>query len=177
MLHMLLAAAIFAGPTKPLTTQDRLASYIVSVHVGAAQYADLLAERILWESQVHGLDPALFAAICYVESRYHLYQPGHDPRYHLASLWQIYPDSRWLKISRIRRMILSRDVVLSTFRAAALVAYWASRCGHTASCYAHYQSGYAKVSRGYVVALYSAAKTIRRHIHHGAQPTTSPSAH
>jgi len=165
MYPILLALSLAITPAMKPTETQLLARYIVSVHEGAEPYAEELAERIIAESRFFGLSVSLFASVGYIESRYHMYQPGQNPRDYLGSLWQIYPDKDWRKISRKQRMELSIHVPLNTWRAATILAYHASRCGHTPRCYARYQSGNRNVSRGYVYELYRQAKVIRRVLH------------
>lgn len=156
----LIALAILSQPV-PSSRADRLATYIVSVSPTAAPYALELAERILYEATAQRLDPALLAAVCQSESWYQLYPRG-GPGTHLAGLWQVYPDATWLAIPRARRLELQRSVVVSTWRAASILAYHVASCGaQTPACYARYQSGGPVVRRGYVVGLYLRARALR----------------
>jgi len=158
MLHIaMIALAVLSRPT-PTTPAHRLAAHIVETSPSAAPYAQELAERILWESQHYGLDPALFAAIGYLESRYRMYPHGGRPETHLASLWQVYPSTAWLTIPRAERMRLSRSVVVSTGRAALILArHVRGRSG--AAVYARYNR--TPPRRSYIVALYRRARVIR----------------
>lgn len=143
------------------TPADRLADWIASTSPRAAPYAGELAARILYESQVHDLDPALFAAIGYLESRYRLYPHGGGPQTHQAALWQVYPSREWLAIPRAQRLRLSQSLVWSTWRAASILAYHVSRCrGGGPACYCRYNRRPCR--RGYMVALYQRGREIRR---------------
>ena len=129
------AAVLTALMVSPAPARDRLAAHIVSVHAGAAPYAEELADRIRAEALHFGLDPALFAAVAEVESRYHLRQRGEQ----LASVWQVYPDATWLTIPRAERLVLQRDLVVATWRAAVILAYHVSRCrGGGPACYCRF---------------------------------------
>lgn len=159
MLAVLLAAALCAGPV-PLTRTDRLAQYIVEVSPEAEPYAVELAARIVWEARHYRLDVALFAAIGYLESRYLLYPHGGGPGTHLAAPWQVYPTPDWLRIPRAERMRLSRSVVVSTGRAALVLANHVRRCRVTGpACYCRYNRRPCR--RGYIVALWRQARVIR----------------
>jgi hypothetical protein len=158
MLPAILAAAIFAGPTAPTTRTDRLAAYIITVNP-RAEHARELAERIVWEADSRGLDVAMFAAICYLESRFRLYPHGGGPETHLAAPWQVYPSKEWLLIPRAQRLRLSRDVVVSTWRAATILAHHVARCGNASACGCRYNR--VPCRRSYIVALYRQTKVIR----------------
>ena len=160
MIATLVCALVLGGPTLPARTPaHRLAHHIVSVSPSAAPYADELADRILWEAAHYRLDPALFAAIAYLESRYRLYPHGGGPGTHLAALWQVYPTEDWLRIPRAERLRLSRSVVVSTSRAALILARHVGRGPHAPATYCRYNR--TPCRRGYLVALYKRAKIIR----------------
>ena len=153
-------AVIAALMVSPAPSGGKLEAHIVRVHPGAAPYAGELAARIKAEAGHFGLDVPLFAAICEIESRYHLYQPGRRPADSLASIWQIYPDADWLAIPRMQRQRLSRDLVVATWRAAVILAYHVSRCRvRGPACYCRYNRQPCR--RGYIAELYKRARVIR----------------
>lgn len=170
MPALLLAAIILAGPTKPLTQEDRLAAYILEVNPRATYDTGELARRIIFEAQAHRLDVALFAAIGYIESRFRLYPHGGGPRTHQAALWQVYPDETWLLVPRPQRMELSRNLTWSTWRAATILAHLIGRSPHTPATYCRYNRRPCR--RSYIVALYRQAKRIRAVL--GKSPSRSP---
>ena len=118
-----------------------------------------LAERIIYEANHYGLDVALFAAIAWSESWYQLSARGTSGE---RGLWQVYPDADWKRQSRVDQRHWTRHIVLSTWRAATIVAHFAARHGHTAASYCHYNSGYAHCRRSYRAALRTRARAIRR---------------
>lgn len=158
-MHALMIALAIASSPAPSTQASRLAWHITTTSPSAAPYARDLATRILWESRHHGLDPALFAAICYLESRYRLYPHGGSSSTHLASLWQVYPSDVWLLQSRAVRLRLSWSVVVSTWRAAMILLGHVRRCGDGPACYCRYNR--TPCRRGYIVSLYRQARVIR----------------
>lgn len=169
-LVFILAAAIASGPiVEPRA--ERLAAYIANVSPEAEPYAMELSERILFESVTRGLDPALFAAIGYLESRYLLYPDGGEPETHLAAPWQIYPTREWLLISRVERMDLSRDLTVSTWRAAVILTWHVARRRrgprHTARVYCRYNR--TPCRRGYRAELFRQARIIREVVGIGVQ--------
>lgn len=169
MLHIVVLVALLGGPSLPApTAAHRLELHIVATSPSAGPYAAELAERILWEAHHHGLDPSLFAAICYLESRYLLYPHGGSPETHLAALWQVYPSDVWLLQSRAVRLRLSRSVVVSTWRAAVILLRHVRRCGDGPACYCRYNR--TPCRRGYIVALYRQARVIREVLMHHGRP-------
>ncbi len=163
IITYILALAITSGPIAP-SRAERLADHIISVSPKAQPYAREMADRILFESDTRGLDPALFAAIGYLESRYLLYPHGGKPETHLAAPWQILPTREWLTISRGERMAYSRDLVISTWRAATILSWHASRVRrgrnpHAAAVYCRYNR--TPCRRGYRAELFRRAELIR----------------
>jgi hypothetical protein len=165
MTALLLALAIAVAPAPEPTQAEKLALYITTVYHGAESYAPELAARIIFESRHYGLDVALFAAICHTESWFSLMAHGTSGEW---GLWQIYPDRTWRRMSKIDQMHWSWHIVIATWRAATILAYHVRRCNtHTAHCYARYNSGFAPVRPGYVYALRTRARAIRRAMMHG----------
>jgi hypothetical protein len=163
LITYILALAITSGPIAP-SRAERLAGYIVKTSPKAAPYAREMAERILFEADTRGLDPAMFAAIGYMESRYLLYPHGGKPETHLAAPWQIYPTREWLEISRAQRMVLSRDLAVSTWRAANILSWHVSRVRrgrnpHTPATYCRYNR--TPCRRGYRAELWKQSRIIR----------------
>ncbi len=167
-MHALVLALAIASSPAPSTLASRLAWHIMTTSPSAAPYAAELARRIIWEAEHHGLDPALFAAICYLESRYRLYPHGGSPTTHLTALWQVYPSDVWLLQSRAVRLRLSRSVVVSTWRAAMILLGHVRRCGDGPACYCRYNR--TPCRRGYIVSLYRQARAIREVLMHHGRP-------
>ena len=161
MTAIILALAVTVAPPPEPTQAEKLAGYIVTIYHGADSYAPELAERIIYEAEHFGLDVALLAAIAYNESWYQLSAKGTSGE---RGLWQVLPDSDWRKMSRADQRHWTRHIVISTWRAASIVAHHAARCGHSAACYCHYQSGYAKCRRSYSGALTTRSRAIRKAI-------------
>lgn len=156
MSALLLIIALVITP--PLSRVDRIEQYILSVYHGASSYSRELAERIVYESDNFGLDPALLTAIAHTESYFQLSARGTSGE---RSIWQILPDGNWRKMPLIDQLYWSRHIVISTWRAATIVRIHANRCGHTARCYAHYNSGYARPRRAYVARLIKRSMAVR----------------
>ncbi len=164
LITAVLCAVVLGGPTlPPRTPAQRLAIHITDVSPSASPYAVELAERIMFEAGHYGLDPALFAAIGFIESRFRLYPYNGRPETTLASPWRIYPTEEWLLIPRATRLRLSRDIVVSTARAALILARHVRRCKGGPVCYARYNR--TPPRRGYIVALYRRARILRRILH------------
>jgi hypothetical protein len=158
-MHALFLAVAIAIAPPPSTQAERLASYIVHTYHASESYADELAERIVWESSHYGLDPSLLTAICHLESWFSLMARGTSGE---RGLWQIYPDRTWRRMKPIDQRYWTWHIVISTWRAATIVAHWARRYGHSADAYCHYNSGYAPCRRGYVHKLRVRSEAIRR---------------
>jgi hypothetical protein len=192
MLAVMLAAAICGGPAPDYTTlpaptrHGRLRDYISRINPAAHSYAGELAGAILHESRRWDLDPHLMTAIVWTESYFQRRAPGSSGE---RGAWQImpglsylpraydalraamgglpgYPPDGWETLSREWRETVLRDLTLSTYLAAYLMAYHRRRCSYptTATCYARYNSGGARVRWGYVRRLARRAAHVRRRV-------------
>lgn len=157
---LLLSVAIAITPPAPSTQAERLERYITTVYHGADSYALELARRIIYEADHHRIPVELLAAVCHNESWFQLTARGTSGE---RGLWQVYPDDDWRKMTRVDQRHWARDIVYSTYRAAAILAYHLHRCkAQTARCAARYNSGGPRVRPGYVAALRTRARAIRR---------------
>lgn len=192
MLAVMLAVAVCGGPapdyaTLPAPTREgRLRDYISRINPAAHSYADELAGAILTESKRWGLSPHMMTAIVWSESYFQRRAPGSSGE---RGPWQIiprlsylpraydalraamgglpgYPVDGWATLPRKWRETVLRDITLSTYLAAYLMAYHKRRCRYptTARCYARYNSGNARVRRGYVHTLARRAYHVRRNV-------------
>ncbi|KKK81790.1 hypothetical protein LCGC14_2809910 [marine sediment metagenome] len=167
MHALLLALAIATAPAPEPTQAERLAGYITTVYHGADSYALELAQRIIWEADHFDLDPALFAAVAHNESWYQLTARGTSGE---VGIWQIYPDRMWRRMKPIDQMHWTWHIVISTWRAATILAHHVRRCGPGPRCYCHYNSGYAPCRRGYIASLRTRSRAIREVLMHHADP-------
>jgi hypothetical protein len=171
---LLLAALLFPIPHTP-TQSDKLTAHILRVYPKCT-YARTLADHILLESAVRGLDPAMLAAIAWTESGYRTWVRGSSGEY---GLWQLM-DGNWLSapweeirgqrpswrgLGKMGRRGAIMDVRVSTYLAAWLLEYHTGRCGdHRAVCAARYQSGGPRVTGYYVRRLKRRSAIIRGHL-------------
>lgn len=169
MHALLLALAIATAPAPEPTQAERLAGYITTVYHGADSYALELAQRIIWEADHHRMPVEMLAAVCHNESWFQLTAKGTSGE---RGLWQVYPDEDWRRMSRLNQRHWARDIVYSTYRAAAILAYHLHRCGaHTATCAGAYNSGnHWHVRRGYVARLQTRSRAIREVLMHHGRP-------
>lgn len=184
MTSILLAAAIMMSPPVAPTRTGRLAAYIGTINPNASPYAKRLAGAILGASRRHRINPHMLAAICWSESYFQLQAPGASGelgpyqiigRFDLVSwAWDDavqamyglpdYPDAWWHQYDRETQAKALRDPVLSTYMAAAIVAWHQARCMYpgTARCAARYNSGGPDIRWGYAHRLARRAYHIRR---------------
>lgn len=125
------------GIARSRVITKRLAAFIVKTQPRAKGYAKVLARRIVLESRAHGLDPAIMAAIAWIESDYRT--RARNSRDGSHGLWQLmardsymsrawaelrragrtagYPAASWWRIGARNRIRAMRDIRLSTYMA------------------------------------------------------------
>jgi len=174
MIEFVLALLLWSfAPEYPRDIQaERLEAHILRVYPRCA-YAAELADAILTNALVYGLDPAMLGAIAWTESGYRNHIRGsasevslwqHIPGGWLAQAWDEVRGFRppWRLLSRRTREKHCKDIQTGVHFAAWMLDYHLQRCGgHTAACYARHQSGRAWVSRDYVQRLVDRSGAVR----------------
>jgi len=170
-----LMAGLLSPPELPTDVQ-RLGAHIMRVNPGHRAPFEL-ADAIMTQSAIYGLDPAIMAALAWTESHY---RPEVTGRSGEIGLWQLYPGPwlstpwdeirgyrpPWRDLSRRQRRAICRDLQTGAHFAAWLMSYHLQRCGdHRSRCYARYNSGNAKVRPYYVRHLRRRSRAIRRHLY------------
>jgi soluble lytic murein transglycosylase-like protein len=162
------------GGSSPVNLKTyMLAQHILSIHPGAGEDAYRLADSILTESLVKGLDVATVTAIAWTESAFRPWVKGSSGE---IGLWQLLPRNwlakpyeevrglspSWKRLSKLEKKELCKDIKVGTHFATWIIAWHADRCTEeTAVCYARYQSGSTKVSPGYVRRLRERSRIVR----------------
>lgn len=154
---ILLAVFLGAEPAPYLQTHRTDTGHLAALireQCPRCEYAHDLADAILTESLVRALEPTLMVAIAWTESNFERQLPVG--RAGEVGIWQIIPGdwlgpcydeirgltTSWGGLSLRARRSLLRNVRISTYLAACIVAYHLRTCPlHEARCYAAYQTG------------------------------------